>query len=283
LLGHRERWLVAGRIGGVAMSGSLAVLWHQLMPDLPRWQPLALSSAAGAGLMLAAVLPLMRMPALRQAPSGAPDSPWRTLVEVVLDPAYRRLLVFNCVFSLVNGVTAAAQEVYPIRVLDLRYATRQLLQGSMRAGQFMLAPWAGRLVDRWGNRPVMIVSQLVSATGPLFFLAATPEQPWLVAGAFGVWIAYVGLNVGLDNIKLKLAAENNNAPYIAMYHALSDLANAVAIVAGGTILQQLFEGGSQALRLYAQWFFLGWIGRTLVAGLAARIIEPGAGRVRDLV
>jgi hypothetical protein len=129
----------------------------------------------------------------------------------------------------------------------------------------------------------MIVTQLIAATGPLFFFVATPERPWLVAGAFAVWIAYAGVNVGLDNIKLKLASENNNAPYIATYHALSDLANGLAIVAGGMLLERLIADGSHAMRLYAQLFLLGWIGRTLAAGLAARIIEPGARRLRDLV
>jgi Na+/melibiose symporter-like transporter len=282
LLGHRERWLLIGRIGGLAASACLAILWPWLLPQGPRWQPLALSAAVGAAMMLAAVIPLAMMPDVRHAPSAVPAAPWRTLGRAVLDPAYRRLLVFSCWFSLVNGLTAAAQELYPIRVLGLSYSLRQMLQGAMRGGQLAIAPWMGRLVDRWGNRPVMIVTQLIAATGPLFFLVATPERPWLVAGVFAAWIAYAGLNVGLDNIKLKLAAENNNAPYIAAYHALSDLTNGFSIVAGGMLLERLVAGGSHVLRLYAQLFLLGWVGRTLAAGLAASLIEPGARRLRDL-
>jgi MFS family permease len=283
LLGYRERWLVGGRVGGLAASALLAVCWRWLLPAAARWQPLSLSAAVGAGMMLAAVVPLARMPAVRYAPSAVPRAPWRTLGHALLDPAYRRLLVFSCWFSLVNGVSSAAQEVYPIRVLGLGYPVRQSLQGAMRAGQLAIAPWMGRLVDRYGNRPVMIVAQLIAATGPLFFIAATPERAWLVAGAFAVWIAYAGLNVGLDNIKLKLASEMNNAPYIATYHALSDVANGFAIVAGGILLQRLMADGSQAMRLYAQVFLWGWIGRTLAAGLAGTIMEPGARRLRDLL
>jgi MFS family permease len=283
LLGHRERWLVIGRVGGLAASASLAIVWPWLLPQGPRWQPLALSAAVGAAMMLAAVAPLARMPAVRHAPSAVPRVPWRSLGHALLDPAYRRLLVFSGWFSLVNGITAAAQEVYPIRVLGLGYPVRQMLHGAMRTGQLAIAPWMGRLVDRWGNRPIMIVTQLIAATGPLFLLVATPERPWLIVGTFAAWIAYAGLNVGLDNIKLKLASENNNAPYIAMHHALSDLANGLAIVAGGMLLEHLRTDGSHDLQLYAQLFVIGWLGRTLAAGLAARIIEPGARRLRDLL
>ncbi len=196
LLGQRERWLVAGRLGGLAASASLALVWPWLLPEVPRWQPLALSAGVGALMMLSAVVPLVRMPAVQNAPSAVPRAPWRTLAQALLDPAYRRLLVFTCWFSVVNGITAAAQEVYPIRVLGFGYPVRLAFQGLLRSGQVAIAPWMGRLVDRWGNRPVMVVAQLIAATGPLFFLAASPELPWIVAGAFVVWIAYAGLNVG---------------------------------------------------------------------------------------
>jgi len=142
------------------------------------------------------------------------------------------------------------------------------------------------MVDRVGNRPVMIASQLLVSFGPLFFLLATPERPWLIAGAFIVWIAYAGQNVGLDNIKLKLAPEDNNAPFVAIFHTVGDLANGVAIIAGGFILDYLDalkKDPENALTFYAQIFVLGWIARLLVTPLLAWIIEPGAKRLREIV
>jgi MFS family permease len=156
----------------------------------------------------------------------------------------------------------------------------------MRAGQLAVAPWAGRMVDRFGNRPIMIVSQLIVSTGPLFFWIATPEQPWLIAGAFAVWIAYAGLNVGLDNIKLKLAPPDNNAPFVAIYYATADLANGLAIIGGGLVLRhldQLVREPAEAVAFYAQIFIVGWLARVLVTPLLAWLIEPGARRVRELL
>lgn len=283
LLGRREFWLTAGRLGGLAASAGLAWYWAWRLPSAPRWEPLALSAAVGSVMMVVAVIPLMLMPGMPHAPSATPQAPWRTVGRALVDPAYARLLLFAFWFSIANGVTAAAQEVYPIRVLNMSYTVRQLLQGMMRSGQLATAPWIGRMVDRFGNRPIMIVSQLVVSVGPLFFLAATPGRPWLIAGAYLVWIAYAGLNVGLDNIKLKLAPEDNNAPFVAIYHAVSDLANGVAIVVGGAILDHITAAGTNALSFYGQIFVLGWIGRMLAIPLLAWLIEPGARRVRDLI
>jgi MFS family permease len=217
LLGFREMWLTAGRLGGLVASAALAILWAWLIPHASRWEPLALSAAIGAVMMVLAVVPLVLMPGLPNSPSAVPRAPWRSIRRALVDPAYARLLLFYFWFSIANGVTATAQEKFPISVLNIVYPVRQLLQGMMRAGQMAIAPWVGRLVDRVGNRPVMIVSQLIVSTGLLFFLIATPERPWVIGGAFLVWSAYAGLNVGLDNIKLKLAPADNNAPFVAIY------------------------------------------------------------------
>lgn len=276
LLGRREQWQGIGRIVGMTASIGLALLWPHMLPNAPRWQPLALSAIAGAMLMLSAVVPLVRMPAAAQAPSSVPRAPWRSLVRAFVDPAYRRLILFWFWFSIVNGLTSVAQELYPVRVLGVQYYTRMLLQGVMRAGQAAIAPWMGRLIDGYGSRPVMTISQLIAASGLLFFLAATAERWWLIGGAFIAWTAYAGLNVGLDNIKLKLAPADNNAPYLAIFHATGDLANGMATVAGGMFYDQQLLAGTAPLALYAWLFLLGWIGRMLAALLIARLIEPGA-------
>ena len=222
------------------------------------------------------------MPAVEHAPSALPRAPWRTLGQALMHPSYRRLLTFSCWFAVVNGITAAAQSMYPLRVLGIEYAGMQTLNGMMRAGQSAIAPTLGRRVDQWGNRPVMMVAQAIAATGPLFFLFATPERWWLVAGAYVAWIAYAGMNVGLDNIKLKLAPPDNNAPYLAVYHAISDLANGAATIAGGLFFDRLPAGGSDALALYAGLFVAGWLGRTVAVLFVAWLIEPGARRLREL-
>lgn len=283
LLGQRERWLALGVLGGIFTSAGLAQIWDKLFQDSERWEPLAASASAGALLLALAVVPLAAMPAIEHAPSALPRAPWRTLGQALVDPRYARLLAYSCWFAVVNGITAAAQNMYPLRVLHIEYGGMQAMRGMMRAGQSAIAPWTGRLVDRWGNRPVMVLAQAIVATGPLFFLFATPGRWWLVAGAFVVWMAYAGLNVGLDNIKLKLAPPDNNSPYLAVYYAISDLANGVATIAGGLFFDKLRAGGSDALALYAGLFVAGWLGRSVAVLFVVWLIEPGARRLRDIV
>jgi len=282
LLGHRERFLTLGVIGGLCTSVLLNVLWRRLLPEAARWQPLAASAAAGAILMALAAVPLLAMPGVEQAPSARPRAPWGTLVRALAYPPYRRLIAFACCFSAANGITAVAQNIYPWNVLRIDYVGFQSMLGLTRAGQSAVAPTMGRLVDRWGNRPVMTVAQLIVSTGPLFYLIATPERRWWIVGAYVVWIAYAGMNVGLDNIKLKLAPPDNNAPYLAVYYAVNDLVYGSTLIAGGVAYDHLAAGGHDAMVLYTWLFALGWLARTLVVPMVARLIEPGATRLRDL-
>jgi MFS family permease len=283
LLGRREFWLTAGRLCGLVASAGLAVVWTWMLPGADRWKPLALSAAVGAVMMVVAVVPLTLMPGMSHAPSAVPQLPWRSIRRALVDQAYARLLIFMFWFSVANGFSATAQEKFPISVLNITYPVRQALQGMMRAGQLVIAPWAGQLVDRYGNRPVMIVSQLIVSTGLIFFLVATPERPWLIGGAFLVWSAYAGLNVGLDNIKLKLAPADNNSPFVAIFHATGDLANGIATIIGGCIYDYLVTEKTAANSFYMQLFALGLMGRVLAVPLLARLKEPDARRLRDLL
>jgi hypothetical protein len=170
LLGGRERWLVLGRIVGIASSATLSIAWGIILPEAPRWQPLALSAAAGALMMALAVLPLFAMPSAQSAASAVPKVPWRSLGSAVASPVYARLLAFSVCFALASGITLSAQQLYPIRVLEIPYASLLGLSGIalntlMWAGQSLLAPRAGRLADRFGNRAVMFVSLFVASSG----------------------------------------------------------------------------------------------------------------------
>src|SRR4051812_42410849 len=94
LLGRREFWLTAGRLGGLIASAGLAIVWGKMLPGAPRWEPLALSAAVGAVLMVVAVVPLTLMPGMSRAPSAVPLAPWQSIWRALVDPGYRRLLLF---------------------------------------------------------------------------------------------------------------------------------------------------------------------------------------------
>ena len=281
--GHRERWLVGGRIAGIVGSVALASLWRLEDPTAPSSEPLAWSAAIGAAMMALAVVPLALMPAIDATPSATPRTPWRAVLRATFRAPYRQLVLYSCFHSMVHGITRSAQSAYPRDILGVSYPTIQALTGMMRAGQTLVAPRQGRWCDLWGSRPVMVLSLLAVSTGPLFFIAATPAHWWWLVGAYVVWIAYAGLNVGFDAIKLKLAPRDNNVPYLAVYFALGDCVLGATTVAVGMGMDRLIDAGYPSASVYVGVFVAGWLGRLLGVPLLMRIPEPGALRLRDVL
>lgn len=267
-LGRREAWMVAGRVTSMLAAGIFSWSWRELKPGAAAWIGYAVPAAVGAGFMLAAVVPLV------QVPRVAPAAPrvafaWRRLLAPLADGRFVRLLVFGCWFSFFNGVTQSAQNIYPYRALGIGLFTMLSLRTMMRLGQWTISPAVGRLADRQGNRPIIFVSLLIVATGPLFLLFASRAEPWWIVGAWGAWIAYAGLNVCLPNLMLYLSPRNGDTPYIAAYFAVTGLFYAGSTLLGGWLLDRFQEavwymplhGGK--LDFYQASFLFGWVFRSL--------------------
>jgi MFS family permease len=283
-IGRRERWMLAGQIIGMLSSGLFAYYWKEFHDRPQYWIGYAIPAVIGALLMMAAVLPLIRMPALGNGIARRGVTTWTSFLKTLEDRHFRPLLFFGCWFSLFNGVTQVPQTTYVYQVLGLQLVAMLTMQTAMRLGQGAASPSIGRLVDRIGNRPVMIVSQLLVATGPLFYLIASPAQPWWIVGAWTVWIAYVGLNVAIYNLILKISPVGEKAAYLATYFAVGGLCYGLSTIACGAFYD-LIKGPSKTLSTseYGSIFFVGWIARTCGVLFLLVLIEPGARNLGQLL
>jgi len=283
-LGRRERWMVAGQAAAMLVAGLFSYCWYEAFPkdDCPAmaWIAYAVPAGLGAFCLIASTAFLLRTP----HPSPRQDAAVRTTLAALLAPfadrRFVRLLCFGCWFSFFNGVTQAAQEMYPIRVLEIALLTSLAMRMGTRVGQFAISPWMGRLADRFGNRRVMMACLPIVATGTLFFMAATPHEWAWVAGAWVVWIAYAGVNVCLPNLMLRLSPGPARTAYVAAYQTASGLSVAASILLGGLAADYLRHeafilfGGSMVLDCQQWMFFFGWATRTMGVLLLLLVLEP---------
>ena len=279
-LGRRQRWIVIGEAAGALCGAAMVWKWQSLHPEQPRWIAYVVPAVVGGCLMIAALVPLILMPRAASSRTVRRGATLRSIVAPFSDRRFLRLLLFGCWFSLSNGLTQSAQFSYPKLLLGAVIAPVVLLtaQTGMRLGQWAVSPWMGRLADRFGNRPLMIGCLLLVAQGPFCYFLATPDRRWWFVGAWVVWIAYAGINVGLPNLMLKLSPGDTNTPYIATFYAVTGLCYAANTIVGGVLYDRYRDHtfaflGDLALDYYQGIFLLGWIARTLGVLVLLLVIE----------
>jgi hypothetical protein len=299
-------------------SGWFADRWKTEFADgRPAWRlgGYALTSALGALCLQASLVPLAMMPGrdgstrrvgrAARAPRGAtvddgatpgatalrstrPTTTGGTSTLAALgDSRFRRLLAFGCWVAVANGVSQSAQNIYPKAVLQLGVYDLAWMRLAMQIGQIGYSRWAGGFSDKSGNRPLLIISQAIVALGPLFYAFATPETRWLVLGAWIVWSAFAGLNIGLPNLMFKLAPPGGAAAYVGAYFGLTNVVYAATTVAAGLAFDWLGQGAPASalaavgLDRFALLFFVSAVLRAMGVGWLIGLPEPGSRRLRD--
>jgi len=290
---RRNLWQLAFLTPTLLASGRFVDYWktaHKGQPDQILLGYI-LPATIGGVLLLASLAPLCWMPDVANVRRREGSLRRATLATLLpfYDARFRRLLVYRGWFSFFNGITQAAQNVFVIRVLAVPLLTMQQLQIGMRVGQMALSPAVGRASDRYGNRPVLEVSQLLVAVALLFYAVATPTAWWWIIGAWALWSAYTGINVCLNNLMLRLAPPKENAGYIALCEATGGLAFGLSTIAGGVLLDLMQARGAtitlgpMTLDHFAILFVSGAILRAAGVFWLARIREPGAWSWRELL
>jgi MFS family permease len=292
-LGWRQRWMMAGTAVALVLVGLTTyneqdprrgVHIEETAPAWPPWVSYAIVAGLGAAFLAAALAPLGAMPACerrRQSPRcdlAGPAGRLHHWLRPFGDRRFWPLLAFGCWFSFFNGITQSAQGCFPMNVLGVSLWVSLSLQTSTSLGQWAVSPWLGRLADRLGNRPVMIVCQLLASAGLIFYAIATPAQWWWLAGASTLWIAYAGLNLCLPNLTLRLAPREANAAYIAAFDAVRGLCYAASTILGGLLVHSFSAWSATlvgvSLSFFPCLFVGGWVVRSLGALLLLWVVEP---------
>lgn len=287
---RRQQVQLAVSIPVLLASGYYLDRWRGAAGEDPQRLLLAYAVPTGIGavILLASVLPLLRMPATRRYPRPEASLTLRAIALPFGDPRFRGLLVFRGWFSLANGISQVVQNVFlPKDVLRIDVTPMNAMRVTTQLGQLTGARAVGRWSDRFGNRPVLVLGQLCVSVALVFFLIARPETWWLLFGAWVLFAAYVAHNICLPNLALKLSPEIERPGYVAAAEAIASLLHAVSTVVGGLTFDYLRGGASSAAPGFYQacltMLAIGFLMRLMAVPLAAAIREPGAWTWREII
>lgn len=183
-------------------------------------------------------VPLARTPAddplaNRSGILQAPRKTWQKLVGVWQQPSLRWLILHNWCLAFANGLTQYTFFNLQFKVLAIGLTAYHLLNCLMRVIKLPVSLIAGELSDRMGNRKVLIGSLLIATSGLLFWLPATPEQPWWIVGGYVCWGVFAAANISGRNWLLSLAPKGDQLTELALFHHMGGLLAGLSGLLGG--------------------------------------------------
>jgi MFS family permease len=283
--GRRQAWQAIALIFAVVLAWFSAWANKFALFGNPRVLGDIAPFGLGTLLLLCSLVPLAAMRSVDVPPPVSGRTiPIKTLLA---DRPFRRFLIFGCWVAVFNGMVQSPQHLFNRQVLALEILPLMLLQAAMFAGQLILALPLGRLADKVGNRPVLIVCQLLFATGTLFAMRATRAEPWWIAGMWLMYSFSVGLDICLPNLTLRLAPRGAEPAYLAIFQGITAAAFALSTIGFAPIFAEVryraFPLGPWLLGGFAYFFYLGWVTRSIGALLVAAVAEPGAWSLGELL
>lgn len=157
------------------------------------------------------------------------------------DKNYLTLLLFLGIWTFGVNLSAPFFNYYLLDKLhlDVQWVT---LYSSLRYGAFFLAImlW-GRLADKIGNRPVLIINCVLAASVPLIWSYTDGGISWVWMGLPLLHLlqggSFAALELCLANIQLELAPIGRQSSYFAIAAAVMGITGALGTTAGSMLAE----------------------------------------------
>jgi MFS family permease len=141
----------------------------------------------------------------------------------------------------------------------------------------------GRISDRAGNVPVIVVGLLLWEMSNFLWVCLQPTNAWLLYPMF-VWAGFfsVAFFMGSFNLLLNLSPRKNSMSAISIHMAVTSLASAIAPIIAGSLLQEFLVRRGGGIAIYQIGFAMKSISVLIGLLLLFPIREPGRGPRRSI-
>jgi MFS family permease len=167
------------------------------------------------------------------------------------DTNFIKLLVYLGLWAFALNVSAPFFNLYMMRDLALDLNTVTLYTSLAAGANLILLVWWGRLADRIGNRPLLLLVGILMAVTPIF---------WLFAGvdSVSIWIllptihlvtggSVAAIELCSSNIQMSVAPLDRPSQYFALAAAVAGVCGGLGSAFGGFIAELNIIGGLPGL------------------------------------
>ncbi|MBN8218116.1 MAG: MFS transporter [Spirochaetes bacterium] len=223
-------------------------------------------------------------------PAPARERPLlETLLEPMRQPSFRSYMVWNVAYSASVMIGAAFMLLYVLKVLALPLWEVMVIWWMPGIGSMLSSAFWGRLIDRFGSRPILVLCTGLKPLAPIVFFVITRENAFAILCGFFIFdnMLNMGSQLATNGFMLRMAPRENRGMFVAAISSLPGIAGGLSAIAGGYLLKA-WEGHGihllgRAWDHYQYLFLLSALLRLLCIPLALRIREPESAHTMDVL
>jgi len=200
---------------------------------------------------------------------------------------YRALMLFIGAWGLATGLTRAFIPYFMYKKLGLPVGLVALFTLVGQSAMFYAAGFWGKLADRFGCKPVIMMGGVVVGVYPMLWVFVNRETYLLIPILFLLWSFDPAVTLSMMSMRMKLAPQRGRALYLSTASFVMRMSSAVGPVAGGFIAWMLADVsvpvGFNTLGNLHFLFLIGGAARLASLLLLMRVHEPRAQTARYVI
>lgn len=281
--GARQSWTQVSMIFGLVAVTFVTAFVH--------WPMLYLFPMITAVAVAAGVMDILLFRRVEEPEGGMAGPPMG--VDVLLEPfrhrEYRTFLFFSCFWSASTMCAASFMMIYVLDVLHMSVWRTSIVWGAQSVGIALSARTWGRVADRHGHRPILVICCFFKSIVTLVFAIVTPEMafPVLLPMFFVDGFLNSGMMVASNGFMMKMAPEGKRPAYFSAVTALSGICAGLAVIAAGHFLKKhsgvIINLAGTTWNAYQVLFFLSMLLRMESSIIVRRIREPSSSKTAVVV
>jgi len=230
---------------------------------------------------IAAAMAIKKFPEMKSIPSVIrPNIEY--FLEPFRNPVFKKLMVIFFVWNLGTGVASAFFAAHMLINLKMSFTQVSIYSAaSLIAAVISNRSW-GKLIDRYGSRPIIIVCTLGLSIVPLIWLFPRPGFIWILwIETIYAGILWAGFNLAALNLPIAISPPKNRTIYLATFTVISGIGFFTASLIGGLLAQiwkpLSYSIGPQLIVNYHLLFIISSLVRGTAAAMTWDIKEPSRG------
>lgn len=166
----------------------------------------------------------------------------KMLQEVFANKRYMRLILFATVWQFCVNLASPFFNVFCLNEVAMSYSEINLCAAiSYYAGALLTVTFWGKLLDRYGSKPVLRLCCCIATVLPLLWQLAAPREFWIIPFSQMLsGIIWPAIELALQNMYFAQSPDKNRSVFLAVYFCLTQLIGAaLAYSVGGWLVDNV--------------------------------------------